>query len=93
MTYGAMSKEPLTLPNGLLIFKNIKSYGFWMTKWYSHHSLEAKKDMVDRLFEYHKQGSFKLSAYEMVNVGDDDFSLKLQQAIANSSARKQILKF
>lgn len=33
VTYGAMSKQPLTLPNGLLIFNDIRFVGFWLTKW------------------------------------------------------------
>lgn len=31
VTYGAMSKQPLTVPTGLLIFNNITFHGFWLT--------------------------------------------------------------
>jgi trans-2-enoyl-CoA reductase len=34
VTYGAMSKKPLTLPNGLLIFNGLRATGFWITRWY-----------------------------------------------------------
>ncbi len=34
VTYGAMSRQPLRIPNGLLIFKDIRWRGFWITKWY-----------------------------------------------------------
>jgi trans-2-enoyl-CoA reductase len=33
VTYGAMGRQPLRLPNGLLIFKNISFHGFWVSKW------------------------------------------------------------
>lgn len=33
VTYGAMGRKPLKVPNGLLIFKDISLHGFWMTKW------------------------------------------------------------
>ena len=33
ITYGAMSRKPLTLPNGLLIFRDIRLRGLWVTKW------------------------------------------------------------
>lgn len=33
VTYGGMSREPLTIPISALIFKNISFKGFWMTAW------------------------------------------------------------
>jgi NADPH:quinone reductase-like Zn-dependent oxidoreductase len=33
VTYGAMARRPLTVPNGLLIFKNLTLRGLWITKW------------------------------------------------------------
>lgn len=33
VTYGAMSKQALKIPNGLLIFKGLKFEGFWLTRW------------------------------------------------------------
>ncbi len=32
-TYGAMSRQPLKVPNGLLIFKDLHLNGFWLTRW------------------------------------------------------------
>jgi trans-2-enoyl-CoA reductase len=33
VTYGAMGRQPLKIPNGLLIFKNIAFQGFWLRRW------------------------------------------------------------
>lgn len=33
VTYGAMAHQPLKIPNGLLIFKNISFHGFWLRRW------------------------------------------------------------
>jgi trans-2-enoyl-CoA reductase len=33
VTYGAMGYQPLKIPNGLLIFKNISFQGFWLRRW------------------------------------------------------------
>ena len=33
VTYGAMSRQPLKIPNGLLIFKNLNFCGFWLRRW------------------------------------------------------------
>jgi len=34
VTYGAMARQPLKVPNGLLIFQDIAWRGFWITRWY-----------------------------------------------------------
>lgn len=31
LTYGGMSKQPLTFPTGLFIFKGLRAHGFWVT--------------------------------------------------------------
>ena len=33
VTYGAMGRKPVTIPNGLLIFRDIRVRGFWLTRW------------------------------------------------------------
>jgi len=33
ITYGAMGRKPVTIPNGLLIFRGIQIHGFWVTRW------------------------------------------------------------
>ena len=34
VTFGAMARQPLKVPNGQLIFQNIAWRGFWITRWY-----------------------------------------------------------
>lgn len=33
ITFGAMARKPLTVPNGLLIFNDLRIRGLWVTKW------------------------------------------------------------
>lgn len=33
VTYGAMARMPLKVPNGLLIFKDLRIRGFWLSRW------------------------------------------------------------
>jgi NADPH:quinone reductase-like Zn-dependent oxidoreductase len=33
ITYGAMGRKPVTIPNGLLIFRDIQVRGLWVTRW------------------------------------------------------------
>jgi len=36
ITFGAMAKRPLTIPNGLLIFRDLQLRGLWVTRWIEH---------------------------------------------------------
>jgi len=36
VTFGAMAKRPLTVPNGLLIFRDLQLRGLWVTRWIEH---------------------------------------------------------
>ena len=33
VTYGGMARQPVSVPTGTLIFKNIAARGFWLSKW------------------------------------------------------------
>lgn len=33
VTYGAMARQPLKIPNGLLIFRNLEFKGYWLQRW------------------------------------------------------------
>jgi NADPH:quinone reductase-like Zn-dependent oxidoreductase len=36
ITFGAMAKRPLTVPNSLLIFRDLHLRGLWVTRWIEH---------------------------------------------------------
>ena len=59
ITFGAMSRQPLKLPTGLLIFKDLQILGFWMTRWYEKATDAEKGTMFADLFEMAKTGAFK----------------------------------
>jgi trans-2-enoyl-CoA reductase len=56
VTYGAMSRQPLRIPNGLLIFKDLRWRGFWITQWYRDATPAAEAEMFGELFTLAKQG-------------------------------------
>ncbi|TAQ84529.1 hypothetical protein B7494_g7158 [Chlorociboria aeruginascens] len=58
VTYGAMSKQPLTLPTGLLIFKDIKFSGYWVSRWSDGHP-EEKKSTVAEILDLIREREFK----------------------------------
>jgi trans-2-enoyl-CoA reductase len=56
VTYGAMSLAPMTIPNGLLIFKNLNFRGLWVNKWYDSATHAQRMETFAPLFEMSKRG-------------------------------------
>jgi mitochondrial enoyl-[acyl-carrier protein] reductase / trans-2-enoyl-CoA reductase len=59
VTYGAMSLQPLKIPNGLLIFKDLRFRGIWINKWYDNATIQERIEAFQRLFEMAKRGLLK----------------------------------
>jgi trans-2-enoyl-CoA reductase len=59
VTYGAMARQPVRLPNGLLIFGDIRARGFWITKWYQEASAEERAALFAELFRLIEAGVLK----------------------------------
>ncbi|MGC3988158.1 MAG: 2-enoyl thioester reductase domain-containing protein [Chthoniobacteraceae bacterium] len=56
VTYGAMSKQALKIPNGLLIFKDLVWRGCWITRWYETASRTEMLEMYSHLFPLAQKG-------------------------------------
>lgn len=56
VTYGAMSREPFTIGNGLLIFKDIRVRGFWISNWYRTANQVAVRQLFAALTPMLKSG-------------------------------------
>lgn len=46
VTYGGMSRQPLTIPASLLIFRDLSFHGFWITQWNDRHSAHSRAAML-----------------------------------------------
>ena len=49
VSYGAMSKQPLSLPTSLFIFKNLTCHGFWQSRWYADKSPQQRDSLMRTL--------------------------------------------
>ena len=56
VTYGAMSLQPLKVPNGLLIFKDLRFRGIWINKWYDNATLAERMAAFNPIFDMAKRG-------------------------------------
>ncbi|EDW74553.2 uncharacterized protein Dwil_GK21344 [Drosophila willistoni] len=67
VTYGGMSREPVTVATGPLIFKDIAFRGFWMTRWSKeNYDTPERKQMFKDLCDLMEQGKFVAPVHEMV---------------------------
>ncbi len=60
VTYGAMARRPLTIPNGLLIFKDLRFRGLWVTKWIENASRGEIREAYSRLAEMMWDGTISM---------------------------------
>jgi trans-2-enoyl-CoA reductase len=70
VTYGAMSLQPLKIPNGLLIFKDLRFRGIWINKWYDNATKQERMEAFQRLFEMAKRGLLKTKVEKAYPLGD-----------------------
>jgi len=60
VTYGGMSKKPVMIPTGKLIFNDVQYKGFWMTRWNQQCSMEERVAMLEDLTTMMMQGQLIL---------------------------------
>lgn len=56
VTYGGMSKKPVTIPTGFLIFNDLVFRGFWLTRWYKSAAPAERDAMFAELARLAGQG-------------------------------------
>src|SRR5213079_297964 len=56
VTFGAMSLQPLKIPNGLLIFKDLRFRGIWINKWYDNAAPAERMAAFNPIFEMAGRG-------------------------------------
>ncbi|VDL72559.1 unnamed protein product [Nippostrongylus brasiliensis] len=88
VTYGGMSKMPLQIPTGPLIFKDIRLYGYWMSRWYEDPShTEERKQMYAELGRWIKSGEFRSPTFEKRQMEDHSAAL---EAASTQFDKKQL---
>ncbi|KAH9884197.1 NAD(P)-binding protein [Xylariomycetidae sp. FL2044] len=58
VTYGGMARQPVALPTGLLIFKDIRFLGFWLSRW-ADRDTASKARTVDDILALTREGKFR----------------------------------
>ncbi|XP_004251281.1 enoyl-[acyl-carrier-protein] reductase, mitochondrial [Solanum lycopersicum] len=91
VTYGGMSKKPITVSTSAFIFKELTLTGFWLQRWMSSDKAEERQSMIDYLLGLCRDGKLK---YELEVSPFDDFHTALEKAMGKRGRQpKQVLKF
>jgi trans-2-enoyl-CoA reductase len=83
VTYGAMSKQPLSLPTGLLIFKDLKFSGFWVSRW-SDANPQEKERTVEEILQMTRDGKFKDIPTQQMKWDWDTEAEELKKAVTGT---------
>ena len=59
VSFGAMSLQPLKIPTGLFIFKDLRFRGIWINKWYDNATQAERIATFGPIFEMAKRGRLK----------------------------------
>jgi|ERR1043166_4141340 trans-2-enoyl-CoA reductase len=83
VTYGAMSLEPMCIPNGMLIFKNLRFTGFWVNKWYDAATAHERAETFAPLFEMARRGLLRTKVEKMYPLAE------AREALAHAAQGKR----
>ena len=80
ITYGAMGRKPVTVSNGLLIFRDIRVRGLWVTRW-------AENAPNDEVHAVYRDLARRVAAGKLMQPVDSTFPLeKFQEALTRLEA-------
>jgi trans-2-enoyl-CoA reductase len=91
VTFGAMSLQPLKVPNGLLIFKDLRFRGIWINKWYDHATMSERMAAFRPLFEMAKRGLLKTKLEKKYSL--DEAKAAVAHAAQGKRSGKIIFEF
>lgn len=83
VTFGAMGLQPVRIPNGLLIFKNLHFTGFWVNKWYERASAEERRATFAPLIDLTRRGLLETKVERAYSLGD------FREAVARAGEGKR----
>ncbi len=77
VTYGAMSRKSLKVPNKFLIFKDLEIRGYWLTRWLEHASHTEVGDVLRPLADMMLHGTLHLPVEKVFPVEEYGEAVRL----------------
>ena len=91
ITYGAMGRQALKVPNGMLIFKGLTLRGFWLTMWKASMTPETLAGIYRKLIRLVQDG--KLHQQIAAAYPIEEYRAALEHAARNARNGKVLLTF
>ncbi|KAL3440728.1 hypothetical protein BJX65DRAFT_314534 [Aspergillus insuetus] len=96
VTYGAMSKQPVALPSGLLIFKDIVFDGFWVSRW-GDKNPQLKENTIKDILQLTRAGKFKDIPVDEAkwswNTEGPELAASVQETLSGYRSGKGLIRF
>jgi trans-2-enoyl-CoA reductase len=89
VTYGAMSRRSLKVPNKFLIFKNLRLHGLWITKWFEKASSAELYQALEPLAKMILDGTLYTATDEVIPM--KEHRRAMQRAMEGGRKGKVIL--
>jgi trans-2-enoyl-CoA reductase len=83
VSFGAMSLQPLKIPTGLLIFKDLRFRGIWINKWYDNATPSERMETFRALFDVVQRGLLKTKVEKAYPLSE------LKAAVAHAAQGKR----
>jgi trans-2-enoyl-CoA reductase len=83
VSFGAMSLQPLKIPTGLLIFKDLRFRGIWINKWYDNATPAERIETFRPIFDMAKRGLLKTKVEEAYPLSE------IKAAVARAAEGKR----
>lgn len=97
LTYGGMSKQPVTLPTSLHIFKGLTSAGYWVTE-LNKTNPEMKRETVKEFIKLYEDGKIispkdemETVTWDTANMTDDKFLQLVKDSITQKGKKKIVV--
>ena len=91
VSFGAMSLQPLKIPTGLLIFKDLRFRGIWINRWYDNATPAERMETFRPIFEMAKRGLLKTKVEKSYPLSE--VKMAVTHAAQGKRGGKIILEF
>ncbi|KAF9054335.1 trans-2-enoyl-CoA reductase [Panaeolus papilionaceus] len=98
VSYGAMAKQPLSIPISLFIFKDLTCHGFWQSRWYIKKPAAQREQLMQNLVALMNEKKLDTPEHEIVTVPAEENDevasqriQKLMQAMSEGRYGKKVL--
>ncbi len=86
-----MSLQPLKIPTGLLIFKDLRFRGIWINHWYDNATMAERMAAFNPLFDMARRGLLKMKIEKAYSI--DDAKAAVAHAMQPKRSGKIVFQF